>query len=107
VFAILMFSLAGIPPLAGFFAKFYVFLAAVREGLWPLAIIGVLASVVGAYYYVRIVKIMFFDQPRERFAAIQPKAGLVMAVAGLGILLYVVYPAPLVEAAGAAVKSLF
>ena len=107
VLAILMFSLAGIPPLAGFFAKFYVFLAAVREGLWPLAIIGVLASVVGAYYYVRIVKIMFFDQPRERFAAIQPKAGLVMAVAGLGILLYVVYPAPLVEAAGAAVKSLF
>jgi NADH-quinone oxidoreductase subunit N len=107
VLAILMFSLAGIPPLAGFFAKFYVFLAAVREGLWPLAIIGVLASVVGAYYYVRIVKIMFFDQPRERFAAVQPKAGLVMAVAGLGILLYVVYPAPLVEAAGAAVKSLF
>jgi NADH-quinone oxidoreductase subunit N len=107
VLAILMFSLAGIPPLAGFFAKFYVFLAAVREGLWPLAIIGVLASVVGAYYYVRIVKIMFFDQPRERFAAIQPKAGLVMAVASLAVLLYVGYPGPLVEAAGVAVKSLF
>jgi NADH-quinone oxidoreductase subunit N len=105
--AILLFSLAGIPPLAGFFAKFYVFLAAVREGLWPLAIIGVLASVVGAYYYVRIVKIMFFDQPRERFAAVGPKAGLVMVVAGLAVLLYVVYPAPLVEAAGAAVKGLF
>jgi NADH-quinone oxidoreductase subunit N len=105
--AILLFSLAGIPPLAGFFAKFYVFLAAVREGLWPLAIIGVLASVVGAYYYVRIVKIMFFDPPRERFAAIQPKAGLVMGVAGLAVLLYVVWPAPLVDAAGAAVKSLF
>jgi NADH-quinone oxidoreductase subunit N len=82
-------------------------MAAVGEGLWPLAIIGVLASVVGAYYYVRIVKIMFFDQPRERFASIQPKAGLVMTVAGLSVLLYVVYPAPLVEAAGAAVKSLF
>jgi NADH-quinone oxidoreductase subunit N len=105
--AILMFSLAGIPPLAGFFAKFYVFLAAVREGLWPLAIIGVLASVVGAYYYVRIVKIMFFDQPRERFAAIQPKIGFVMGVTGLCVLLYVVYPGPLVDAAGAAVKSLF
>jgi NADH-quinone oxidoreductase subunit N len=105
--AILLFSLAGIPPLAGFFAKFYVFLAAVREGLWPLAIIGVLASVVGAYYYVRIVKIMFFDPPRERFAAIQAKAGLVMGVAGLAVLLYVVWPAPLVDAAGAAVKSLF
>jgi NADH-quinone oxidoreductase subunit N len=105
--AVLLFSLAGIPPLAGFFAKFYVFLAAVREGLWPLAIIGVLASVVGAYYYVRIVKIMFFDPPRERFMAVQPKAGLVMGVAGLAVLLYVVWPAPLVDAAGAAVKSLF
>ena len=107
VLAILMFSLAGIPPLAGFFAKFYVFVAAVKEGLWALAIIGVLASVVGAYYYVRIVKIMFFDEPREKFASIQPKAGLVMGVMGLYILLYVVWPAPLVEAAGTAAKSLF
>jgi NADH-quinone oxidoreductase subunit N len=105
--AILMFSLAGIPPLAGFFAKFYVFAAAVREGLWPLAVIGVLASVVGAYYYVRIVKVMFFDPPRERFMAVQAKTGLVMWVAGLAMLLYVVWPAPLVETAGAAVKSLF
>jgi NADH-quinone oxidoreductase subunit N len=107
VFAILMFSLAGIPPLAGFFAKFYVFVAAVKEGMWALAIIGVLASVVGAYYYVRIVKIMFFDEPREKFANIQPKAGFVMGVMGLFILLYVVWPAPLVEAAGTAAKSLF
>jgi NADH-quinone oxidoreductase subunit N len=107
VFAILMFSLAGIPPLAGFFAKFYVFAAAVKEGLWALAVIGVLASVVGAYYYVRIVKIMFFDEPRERFASIQPKAGLVMGVMGLFVLLYVVWPLPLVEAAGTAAKSLF
>jgi NADH-quinone oxidoreductase subunit N len=105
--AILLFSLAGIPPLAGFFAKFYVFLAAVKEGLWPLAIIGVLASVVGAYYYVRIVKIMFFDAPREKFTAVQPKAGLVMAVTGLFVLLYVAWPAPLVDAAGSAVRSLF
>jgi NADH-quinone oxidoreductase subunit N len=105
--AILLFSLAGIPPLAGFFAKFYVFVAAVKEGLWALAVIGVLASVVGAYYYVRIVKIMFFDEPRERFASVQPKAALVMGVTGLYVLLYVVWPAPLVEAAGAAAKSLF
>jgi len=107
VLAILLFSLAGIPPLAGFFAKFYVFVAAVKEGLWALAIIGVLASVVGAYYYLRIVKIMFFDAPRARFATTQTKAGLVMAVSALYILLYVVWPAPLVEAAGAAAKSLF
>ncbi|MGI9415461.1 MAG: NADH-quinone oxidoreductase subunit NuoN, partial [Hyphomicrobiales bacterium] len=63
VLAMLMFSLAGIPPLAGFFAKFYVFLAAIQAGLYALAVIGVLASVVGAYYYVRIVKIMYFDEP--------------------------------------------
>ena len=107
VLAILLFSLAGIPPLAGFFAKFYVFVAAVKEGLWALAIIGVLASVVGAYYYVRIVKIMFFDEPREKFATIQPKAGFVMGITGLYILLYVVWPAPLVEAAGRAAQSLF
>jgi NADH-quinone oxidoreductase subunit N len=107
VLAVLLFSLAGIPPLAGFFAKFYVFVAAVKEGLWALAVIGVLASVVGAYYYVRIVKIMFFDEPRPRFSGVQLKAALVMGVTGLCVLLYVVWPAPLVEAAGAAAKSLF
>jgi NADH-quinone oxidoreductase subunit N len=107
VLALLMFSLAGVPPLAGFFAKFYVFVAAVKEGLWPLAIFGVLASVVSAYYYVRIVKIMFFDPPKERFLAVPAKAGLVMALAGLFVLLYVVWPAPLVSSADAAAKSLF
>ena len=61
--AMLLFSLAGIPPLAGFFAKFYVFLAAIKAGLFTLAVIGVLASVVGAYYYLAIVKIMYFDEP--------------------------------------------
>src|SRR6202011_5362303 len=58
--AMLLFSLAGIPPLAGFFAKFYVFLAAVQAGLFTLAVIGVVTSVVGAYYYLAIVKIMYF-----------------------------------------------
>ena len=61
--AILMFSLAGIPLLAGFFGKLYIFLAAVNAGLYTLAIIGVVTSVVAAYYYVRIVKIMYFDAP--------------------------------------------
>ena len=61
--AMLLFSLAGIPPLAGFFAKFYVFLAAIKAGLYVLAVIGVLASVVGAYYYLGIVKLMYFDEP--------------------------------------------
>ena len=60
--ALLMFSMAGIPPLAGFFAKFYVFSAAIQAELYPLAVIGVLASVVGAFYYLRVVKVMFFDE---------------------------------------------
>ena len=58
----MMFSLAGIPPLAGFFAKWYVFLAAIHAGLYWLAVIGMLASVVAAFYYLRIVKIMYFDE---------------------------------------------
>jgi NADH-quinone oxidoreductase subunit N len=107
VLGVLMFSLAGVPPLAGFFAKFYVFVAAVKEGLWPLAIFGVLASVVGAYYYVRIVKLMFFDEPKQPFLAVPAKAGLIMAVTSLFVLLYVVWPAPLVSSADAAARSLF
>src|SRR5215207_4968826 len=65
--AMMMFSLAGVPPLAGFFAKFYVFGAAIEARLVTLAVIGVVTSVVGAYYYVRIVKIMYFDEPRAAF----------------------------------------
>ncbi len=104
---IVMFSMAGIPPLAGFFAKFYVFVAAVKEGLWALAVFGVLASVVGAYYYVRIVKVMFFDEPKARFLDVPPKVGLIMALSGLFVLLYVIWPAPLVNQADAAARSLF
>jgi NADH-quinone oxidoreductase subunit N len=66
--AIFMFSLAGIPPLFGFWAKFAVFDAAVAAGLFPLAAIGIAASVIGAYYYLRVVKIMYFDEPGVQFA---------------------------------------
>jgi len=105
--AMLLFSLAGIPPLAGFFAKFYVFLAAIRVGLYALAVIGVLLSVVGAYYYLRIVKIMYFDAPAERFEPMDIPLAAVLGITGLFILLYFVYPAPLVAFADAAAKSLF
>jgi NADH-quinone oxidoreductase subunit N len=104
--AMLMLSLAGIPPLAGFFAKFYVFAAAIKSGLYLLAIIGVLASVVGAYYYLRIVKIMFFDEPKEKFLDVPVKVGVVMAFSAAFMLAYVVVPAPLVDAAAAAAKAL-
>jgi NADH-quinone oxidoreductase subunit N len=105
--AMLLFSLAGIPPLAGFFAKFYVFLAAIQAGLYALAVIGVLLSVVAAYYYLRIVKLMYFDAPAERFEPMQAPLAAVLGVSGGFILLYFVYPAPLVALAGVAAKSLF
>jgi NADH-quinone oxidoreductase subunit N len=106
VLAMLLFSLAGVPPLAGFFAKFYVFAAAVKAGLYPLAIIGVLSSVVGAFYYLRIVKVMFFDEAKQKFAAIEPYTRAVVAAAGLFVVFYAVYPSFLVDAATAAAQSL-
>jgi NADH-quinone oxidoreductase subunit N len=105
--ALLLFSLAGIPPLAGFFAKFYVFLAAIEAGLYTLAVIGVLASVVGAYYYLAIVKIMYFDEPAKGFVPMPVELKAVLGVTGLFNLLFFVYPAPLLDAASAAAKSLF
>ncbi|HVY20134.1 MAG TPA: NADH-quinone oxidoreductase subunit NuoN [Bauldia sp.] len=105
--AMLLFSLAGIPPLAGFFAKYYVFLAAIKAGLFTLAVIGVLASVVGAYYYLLIVKTMYFDEPQKAFEPMPREQVAVLAVCGLFNLLYFVYPAPLIDAAGVAAKSLF
>jgi len=105
--ALLLFSLAGIPPLAGFFAKFYVFLAAIEAGLYTLAVIGVLASVVGAYYYLLIVKIMYFDEPVKSFEPMPNVLKVVLGVTGLFNLLFFAYPVPLLNAANAATKSLF
>ena len=105
--AIFMFSLAGIPPLAGFFAKLYVFLAAIDAGLVALAVIGVLASVVGAFYYVRIVKVMYFDEAAEPF---DRPAGREFAVivggAALFNLAFCLHPGPLVDQAGIAAAAL-
>jgi NADH-quinone oxidoreductase subunit N len=105
--AMLLFSLAGIPPLAGFFAKFYVFLAAIKAGLYVLAVIGVLSSVVGAYYYLSIVKIMYFDEPARSFQSMPGLLRLVLGVSGLIVMLFFAYPAPIVDAATVAAKSLF
>src|SRR5262245_34618858 len=86
----LLFSLAGVPPLAGFFAKYYVFVAAIKSGLFTLAVIGVLASVIGAYYYLYIIKLMYFDEPAGKVAPVRFELGTVLAVAGLFNILYVV-----------------
>ncbi|WAX92808.1 NADH-quinone oxidoreductase subunit NuoN [Aminobacter sp. NyZ550] len=107
ILTILMFSLAGIPPLAGFWGKWYVFLAAINANLYALAVIGVLASVVGAFYYLRIIKIMWFDEPVGGF---QPMAGelrLVLGLSGAFVLFYVVIGGPIGQMAEAAAKTFF
>ncbi|MGI9483863.1 MAG: NADH-quinone oxidoreductase subunit NuoN [Hyphomicrobiales bacterium] len=107
VLAMLMFSLAGIPPLAGFFAKFYVFAAAIKANLFALAIIGVLASVVGAFYYLRIVKVMYFDEPAEEFEAAPKEVRMVIALSGVFVVAFALFSRPLIQAAEAAAASLF
>jgi NADH-quinone oxidoreductase subunit N len=107
VLTILLFSLAGIPPLAGFWAKWYVFLAAINAGLYPLAVIGVLTSVVAAFYYLRIIKIMWFDEP---VGAFQPMAGelrVVLGLSGAFVLFYVLIGGPIAGYAEAAAKTFF
>src|SRR5712671_4056082 len=107
VFAMLLFSLAGIPPLAGFFAKWYVFVAAIKAGLFTLAVIGVVTSVVGAYYYLSIIKVMYFEEPVVRLDPMRTELRTVLAVAGLFNIFFFVYPGPLVSVATVAAKSLF
>jgi NADH-quinone oxidoreductase subunit N len=104
--AVFMFSMAGIPPLAGFFGKLYVFVAAVNAGLWPLAILGVLASVVSAFYYLRIVKVMYFDAGEAAPDARPASLSIVVAATGTATALFAVLPAPLLTAAAAAARSL-
>jgi NADH-quinone oxidoreductase subunit N len=105
---IFMFSMAGIPPTAGFFAKLFVFQAAIEAGLYVLAVIGVLTSVVSAFYYLRIIKLMYFDEASEPLDR-RVGGGLTVVVAGTGlfVLLFFVFPAPLLNGAAAAAASLF
>lgn len=107
--AIMMFSMAGIPPLAGFFGKLFVFQAAVDAGLYHLAIFGVLASVVSAYYYLRVIKVMYFDAPADEGLdkAEDGRLNVVLAVSSAAVVLFIVLPAPLMGAAGAAAAALF
>ncbi|NGN40850.1 NADH-quinone oxidoreductase subunit NuoN [Mesorhizobium sp. CGMCC 1.15528] len=107
ILTILMFSLAGIPPLAGFWAKWYVFLAAINANLYALAIIGVLASVVGAYYYLRIIKIMWFDEPVGGFLPMAGELRLVLGASGAFVLFYVFFGGPVGRVAEAAAKTFF
>jgi NADH-quinone oxidoreductase subunit N len=105
--AVFMFSLAGIPLMSGFFAKLYIFLASIQAGLLALAIIGVLTSVVGAFYYIRIVKVMYFDAAAEPFDPRPASLSFVVAATGLFTGFFFVFPAPVVAAAQAAASVLF
>jgi NADH-quinone oxidoreductase subunit N len=106
--AIFMFSMAGIPPLAGFLSKLYIFMAAIDARLYALAVIGVLTSVVGAYYYVRIVKLMYFDEPAPAFdRTVEPEMRAVLGVSAFLILLFFVVPGPLLTGAEVAAAALF
>ncbi|MGB6117578.1 MAG: NADH-quinone oxidoreductase subunit NuoN, partial [Mesorhizobium sp.] len=107
IMTILMFSLAGIPPLAGFWAKWYVFLAAMEANLLALAIIGVLCSVVGAYYYLRIIKIMWFDEPAGGFVPASTELRVVLGASSAFVLLYIVFGGPVEQAAQAAAATFF
>ena len=105
---IFMFSMAGIPPLAGFFGKFFIFLAVIDAGMYGLAVIGVLTSVVGAYYYLRIVKVMYFDEAADPFdTPVGREISLVVAVSSAFVLFFFVYPTPLLRSAQAAAAALF
>jgi len=95
-FLIMLFSLAGIPPLAGFFAKFYIFMSVIQVKMYALAIIGLLSTVISAFYYLRIIKIIYFDKPKKPFEPIYDwglKATLVLS--SILILTYFIYPAKL------------
>ena len=105
--SMMMFSLAGIPPLAGFWAKWYVFLAAINAKLYVLAVVGVLTSVVGAYYYLRLVKVMYFDDPKPAFEEADLGVRTVLLISALFVLVLSFVPAPLFDSAAAAAKSLF
>jgi NADH-quinone oxidoreductase subunit N len=107
--AVMMFSMAGIPPLAGFFGKLYIFLAAIEAGYYLIAVIGVLASVVSAYYYLRIIKVMYFDEPgvEPLDTPLPISIAAVLAVTSAVIVLFFAFPSPVVRAAEAAAQSLF
>ena len=95
---IVLFSLAGIPPLAGFFAKFYVFLAVIEQSMYFLAIVGLLATVVAAFYYLRIIKIIYFDPEKEEYET-SHNLGLkiTLAISTIFILAYFIYPSSITE----------
>tara|TARA_Y100000746_G_C15366605_1_gene392365 strand:- start:547 stop:948 length:402 start_codon:yes stop_codon:yes gene_type:complete len=97
-FLIVLFSLAGIPPLAGFFAKFYIFSAVIDQSMYFLAIVGLLSTVIAAFYYLRLIKIIYFDKEKEKYET-NHNIGLKLSllISSIFILFYFTYPSWLIE----------
>tara|TARA_B100001741_G_scaffold285587_1_gene261875 strand:- start:591 stop:1787 length:1197 start_codon:yes stop_codon:yes gene_type:complete len=97
-FLVVLFSLAGIPPLAGFFAKFYIFMAVIEQSMYFLAIVGLLSTVIAAFYYLRLIKIIYFDKPKEKYET-DHTIGLkvTLAISTGMLILYFIYPGLLNE----------
>jgi NADH-quinone oxidoreductase subunit N len=104
--AIFMWAMAGIPPLSGFFGKLYVFSAAINAGLTTLAVVGVVTSIIGAFYYLRVIKVMYFDAGTPGFDKTANGVRFVMAAGAIVTCLFVFIPGPLIAAADAAAKAL-
>ena len=95
---ILLFSLAGIPPMAGFFAKFYIFISVIEQSMYFLAIVGLISTVISAFYYLRIIKIIYFDSPKEKYDQINYFGlKISLALSTLLVLLYFIYPSLLIS----------
>ncbi|WP_180897365.1 NADH-quinone oxidoreductase subunit NuoN [Martelella soudanensis] len=107
VLTALMFSLAGVPPLAGFFGKYFVFLAAIDAKLYTLAIIGVVSSVIACFYYLRVIKVMWFDEPTVEFSRVAGELRFVFGLSGLFAIGYLLFGGALNDAAAAAAAALF
>lgn len=107
VMTIMLFSLASVPPMAGFFAKWSAFSAAVHAGLIPLVVIGMIASVISAFYYLRVIKIMWFDEAKAGFMPLPNELKFILAISGIFVLFYVFFGISLTQIAEKAAASLF
>ena len=95
---VILFSLAGIPPLAGFFAKFYVFMAVIEQSMYFLAIVGLLSTVIAAFYYLRIIKIIYFDQEKEKYDSDHSFwLKFSLTVSTILILIYFIFPSQIID----------
>ena len=105
--SVFMFSLAGIPPLAGFFGKLYIFLAAIEAQLVMLAVFGIITSVISAFYYLRIVRLIYFDESTDYLDfPVDRELKMIVAITGIIVILFFVYPSPVISIAGDAANAL-